>query len=72
MNAEAIRDLLRRQPFVPFEIRMTSGENHRIGHPENAMIAGTRLVVVHPETDRLVILSVLHAAAIEMMPSSAA
>ena len=42
MNAEVIRELLRRQPFQPFEIRMSNVESHRIGHPENAFLAGNR------------------------------
>jgi hypothetical protein len=67
MNAGTLRELLRRQPFQPFEMRMTNGESHQIRHPENAFLAGNRLVVYVPETDRLVILSLLHAAAIEMV-----
>jgi hypothetical protein len=67
MNAETIRELLHRQPFQPFEMRMTNGEAHQIRHPENAFLAGSRLVVYIPEADRLVILSLLHAAALEMV-----
>jgi len=73
MNSESIRELLHRQPFEPFEIRMTNGDKHRIRHPELAMMAGSRLVVHYPETDLLAILSLLHAAAIEMaVPGSSA
>ncbi|HEX4610842.1 MAG TPA: hypothetical protein VH092_21815 [Urbifossiella sp.] len=46
---------------------MTNGEAHQIRHPENAFLAGSRLVVYIPEADRLVILSLLHAAALEMV-----
>ncbi len=67
MNAETIRELLRRQPFEPFEMRMTNGEAHQVRHPENAVLAGSRLVVYIPESDRIVILSLLHAAAVEMV-----
>ena len=70
MNAETIRELLRRQPFEPFEIRMNLGEIHRIQHPELAMLAGSRLIIHYPETDRIAILSLLHAATIDMVQSA--
>ena len=34
MNAEAIREMVRRQPFVPFVIRLSSEETHEVRHPE--------------------------------------
>lgn len=34
MNAETIREYLRRKPFEPFVIRMSNGEIHEIRHPE--------------------------------------
>ncbi len=71
MNAETIRDLLHRQPFEAFEVRMTNGENHPIRHPENALLAGGRLIVYHPSNDRIAILSLLHAATIEMLRTPA-
>lgn len=67
MNVETIRELLRRQPFEPFELRMTNGDHHPVRHPENAFLAGSRLIVYYPENDRIAILSLLHAATIEML-----
>ena len=37
MNAEAIRDLLKRQPFRPFVIHLSNGETYEVRHPEFAM-----------------------------------
>src|SRR5262249_23472286 len=67
MNVETLRELLRRKPFEPFEVRMTNGEAHQIRHPENALLAGARLIVYYPDNDRIAILSLLHAAVIEML-----
>jgi hypothetical protein len=64
MNAESIRDLLRRQPFEPFQVRMTNGDAHLVTHPENAMLAGARILVYVPETDRMEILFLRHIATI--------
>lgn len=66
MNADSIREHLRRQPFEPFEVRMTNGDNHTIRHPETALLAGSRLLIYYPETDRLAIVSLLHINGIEM------
>ena len=38
MNADAIRDFLRREPFEPFVIRMSNGEAHEVRHPECAIV----------------------------------
>lgn len=67
MNAETIRQMLQRQPFEPFEIHMTNGEVHPITHPENAFLAGSRLVVYEAQNDRMAILSLLHIASILML-----
>ena len=69
MNAESLRELLHRQPFEPFDIRMTNGDVHRVRHPELAFLAGSRLILHYPETDRMVILSLLHAAVIDVPQS---
>ena len=60
MNAEFIRSILHRQPFEPFEIAMSNGDRYLVKHPELAMLAGARLIVYEPETDRVGICSLLH------------
>jgi hypothetical protein len=66
VNAETIRELLRRQPFEPFEIRMTIGDVRLIRHPELAMLVGGRLVIGYPENERIAIVSLLHIAGVEL------
>jgi hypothetical protein len=60
LDTETIRELLHRQPFEPFEIVMSSGEVHRVVHPEFAIVSPSRVVVVDPVTDKLAILSRVH------------
>ncbi len=67
MNAESIRRLLEAQPFQPFEVRMTNGDNHQIRHPENAWLAGSRLFVHDPVADAETICSLLHIATINIL-----
>jgi hypothetical protein len=67
MHADAIRELLHRQPFEPFELVMSSGEVHQVKHPEFAILSPSRLIVVDPVTDRLAILSLVHITEVRML-----
>lgn len=60
MNAETLREVLKRTPFEPFQVLMSSGEVHEIRHPEFALVTPGRLVVADPATERIAILAMLH------------
>ena len=60
MNADAIREMLNRRPFEPFEVVMSSGERHVVKHPEFAILLPSRLIVTDPAADRAAILSLMH------------
>jgi hypothetical protein len=62
MRPEAIRELLDRRPFEPFEVRMSSGDTHEVRHPEFVILMPSRLVIADPGADRLAICSLLHIA----------
>ena len=67
MNAEAIREMLGRRPFEPFEVIMSCGERHIVKHPEFLMVSPTRAVILDPVTDKLAILSLMHVT--ELRPA---
>lgn len=71
MNADTIREVLRRTPFEPFEVRMSSGEVHKVNHPEFAMVTPGRLVIADPETERIAILSLFHITEIRTAQAAA-
>ncbi len=60
MNAEALRDLLKRQPFRPFTIRLSNGEAYEVRHPEFVILLKSTLVIGFPDPDRISIASLLH------------
>jgi len=60
MNAEAIREMLSRRPFEPFEVVMSSGERHVVKHPEFLMVLPSKVALGDPVTDRLAVLSMMH------------
>ena len=67
MDKETIKELLKRQPFMPFKIKLSNGETFEVRHPEFVLLTKTGLVVGYPDSDRLSICSLLHIANIETM-----
>lgn len=70
MNAETIREYLRREPFEPFVIRMSNGETHEIRHPECGFVMKTRVIVYYPDDDRSVTCSLVHINSVETLQAS--
>ena len=65
MNADALREWLNRQPFEPFELRLSNGETYQIQHPEVIAVGRNRAVVVDPETDRATFIALVHINSIQ-------
>lgn len=70
MNAETIKDYLRREPFKPFVIRMSNGEAHKIRHPECAFVMKTRVIVYYPDEDRSVTCALIHINSVETLQAN--
>lgn len=62
MNADSIREFLRREPFVT---RMSHGESHQVRDPECLLVLKTKVIVGYPEEDRAVHLSLIHVNAVD-------
>jgi len=69
MTHEAMQELLRRQPFEPFEVRLSNGEKYLIRHPEMVLLLRSRLVIALPD-DRMVICPLLHIASVETLQAA--
>jgi len=48
MNIEVLRELLRRRPFEPFWVTLSSGDRYEVRHPEMAWLTKTGLYVGLP------------------------
>jgi hypothetical protein len=70
MNAETIKDYLRREPFEPFVIRMSNGEVYEIRHPECALVMKTKVIVGYPEEDRSVTCALVHINSVEALQAN--
>jgi hypothetical protein len=67
MNADTIREWLNRQPFEPFELRLSNGEHYEVRHPELLAIGKNRIAIVDPNTDRFVHVALVHINSIEAL-----
>lgn len=65
MSGDSIREMLRAEPFEPFEVHLSGGEAHLVSHPELAWIAGSQLYIYYPKTDRVARCSLLHVTSLE-------
>lgn len=78
MPADTFREILRRRPFEPFRVVMSSVESYTVPHPEMALVSARSLILAvpdptEPEGERLTFCSYLHLAHVEVLrPSDAA
>jgi len=70
MNADTIREYLRREPFEPFVIRLSNGEVFEVRHPECAIVMKTRVIVGYPEEDRTVTCGLVHINSVEALQAN--
>ncbi|RLS81406.1 MAG: hypothetical protein DWI04_06490 [Planctomycetota bacterium] len=70
VNADTIREFVRRQPFEPFVIRLSNGEKHEVRHPECLLVLKSKVILGYPEDDRSVHLSLIHVNAVETLQST--
>jgi hypothetical protein len=71
MNTETMLSLLRRQPFQPFEVRMSNGDSFAVKHPEMVFLLKSSLIFGSPESDDFIFCSLLHVADVKAIASPA-
>lgn len=79
MTAESLFARLRRRPFVPFRLILSSGTSYNIVHPEMLFISKSGITVAiydhdqHASPDEIpvreALISFLHVAATEDLPA---
>ena len=78
MTADTFREILKRTPFEPFRVVMSSGESYNVMHPEMVLVSAKALVLAvsdpaYSDGERLAFCSYLHIAHVETLkPSRAA
>jgi hypothetical protein len=62
---QTIRELRRRDPFVPFRVVMSSGDGYVIEDSELLAIGSSQLVYCYPHSDRVAHLRMSQIASVE-------
>lgn len=65
MIAENMRNLLRRDPFMPFRLVLSSGHHYDVVHPELAVVLKSEVFVAFPDRERWAHVPFLHIASLE-------
>jgi hypothetical protein len=60
-----LKELLDRDPFLPFRIILTSGSSYEVTSPYQIAIGETQLYYYHPRVDRRAVLRLNQIAAFE-------
>lgn len=66
MDTDALRRVLRHEPFRPFMLRMNDGREYHVGHPEWLMVSAENVVFVDPSTENVIHLEPLLIASLHV------
>ena len=69
MITNNIRELLKREPFVPFRMVMSSGKHYDVTNPEMTLVLKSEVFVVFADGDRWAHVPLLHIATVETAPN---
>ncbi|MBI4716466.1 MAG: hypothetical protein HY763_01560 [Planctomycetes bacterium] len=69
MISDQLRELLRREPFKPFRLVLSSGRHYDVRNPELVVPMRSEVFIAFPDGDRWTHLPYLHIAAIEAVPN---
>ena len=64
-TVENLRDLLEREPFLPFRLVMSSGKSYEVARPNLAMLLKSEVFVAFPDGERWAHVPYLHISSIE-------
>jgi len=67
MDVNAVRDVLHKQPFRPFSLRLADGRELFIPHPDFIAVSPRLVVVINPQTEAVTTLEPLLIVSIESL-----
>lgn len=60
-----IRELLDREPFVPFRLILSSGKNYDVLNPQTTVLLKSEIFIAFPDGERWSLVPLLHIASVE-------
>lgn len=68
---DSIRELIHREPFIPFRIVLTSGQSFDISNPDLVALGETQITVYRARSDHFAILRLNQVASLESLEPAA-
>jgi len=65
-----LEELLQREPFEPFRIRVSSGDAYDVRTPHAVALLKNRVFIALPDGERWTFCPYLHIAAVESLPAA--
>lgn len=68
MIRDNIRELLERDPFVPFRLVLTSGRQYDVVDPQMTVLMKSEIFIAFPDGEHSSLIPLLHVTSVETRP----
>ena len=68
MIRDNIRDLLDRDPFLPFRLGLSSGRHYDVVDPQMTVLLKSEIFIAFPDGERSSLIPLLHVTSVETLP----
>ncbi len=68
MIRDNIRELLDRDPFVPFRLVLSSGRHYDVVDPQMTVLLKSEIFIAFPDGERSSLIPLLHATSVDTLP----
>ena len=72
MIRDNIRELLDRDPFVPFRLVLSSGRHYDVVDPQMTVLLKSEIFIAFPDGERSSLIPLLHVTSVETRPDGRA
>lgn len=69
MIRDNIRELLDRDPFVPFRLVLSSGRHYDVVDPQMTVLLKSEIFIAFPDGERSSLIPLLHGTSVETLPN---
>ncbi len=68
MIRDDLRELLDRDPFVPFRLVLSSGRHYDVLDPQMTVLLKSEIFIAFPDGERSSLIPLLHVTSVETLP----
>lgn len=70
MRADELTMVLKRSPFRPFRVMLTSGTVYEVTNPDLVVVMKSEMFIAFTGEDRWAVVPLIHVASIEMLQAA--